>query len=180
MLSGGDEVGRTQGGNNNAYCQDNDLAWTPWDVPSDGRALSAFIRRLVALRKSQPVLRRRTFLTGRSGDPPDVLWLDPNGVEMTEAGWADPGRRALGMLLDGEAIPETNASGERVRGDTLLILLSADAGPVRFTLPERRNGSGWEQLIDTNDPEGPAHVVPGGTRLTLAPHSARVLRLTTG
>jgi len=180
MLSGGDEVGRTQRGNNNAYCQDNDLAWTPWDLPADGRALSAFVRRLVALRKSQPVLRRRTFLTGRSGDPPDVLWLDPNGGELTEAGWADPARRTLGMLLDGEAIPETNAHGERVRGDTLLILLSADGRSVPFTLPQSRHGSGWEQLIDTNDPEAPAHVVPGGTRLTLAPHSARVLRLTAG
>jgi glycogen operon protein len=180
MLSGGDEVGRTQRGNNNAYCQDNDLAWTPWDVPPDGLALSAFIRRLVALRKSQPVLRRRTFLTGRSAEPPDVLWLDPNGGEITEAGWADPGRRTLGMLLDGDAIPETNAEGERVQGDTLLILLSADAAPVTFTLPRNRHGSGWEQLIDTNDPEGPAHVVSGGTLLTLAPHSGRVFRLTAG
>jgi glycogen operon protein len=180
MLSGGDEVGRTQRGNNNAYCQDNDLAWTPWDVPPDGLALSAFMRRLVALRRSQPVLRRRTFLTGRSGDPPDVLWLDPNGVEMTEASWADPGRHTLGMLLDGKAIPETNAQGERVQGDTLLILLSADASPVPFSLPAGGHGSRWEQLIDTNDPDGPANAVSGGARLTLAPHSARVFRLAAG
>jgi glycogen operon protein len=149
-------------------------------VPGDGQALCAFIRRLVALRKSQPVLRRRTFLTGRSGEPPDVLWLDPSGVEMTESGWADPGRRTLGMLLDGDAIPETNAHGERVRGDTLLILLSADPGSVQFTLPARGGGCRWEQLIDTNDPEGPADIVSGGTLLTLAPHSARVFRFTAG
>ena len=120
MLSGGDEIGRTQHGNNNGYCQDSELTWTPWEVASEDRQFCQFVERLIALRQSQPVLRRRTFLSGRRPGAADVLWLRPDRREMTDADWADPERRVLGVLLDGQAIAETDSRGRPIVGDTLL------------------------------------------------------------
>ncbi|HVW03998.1 MAG TPA: glycogen debranching protein GlgX, partial [Vicinamibacterales bacterium] len=125
MLSGGDEMSRTQRGNNNAYCQDSAISWTPWQLSTDQTSLLAFAQRLIALRASQPVLQRRTFLSGRRPGATDVLWLRPDGSEMTQADWSDGDRHALGMLLEGDGIQERDAHGEIISGDTLLILLNA-------------------------------------------------------
>ena len=145
MVSGGDEMGRTQLGNNNAYCQDSPLAWTPWDGENAEGPFLAFATRLNALRAAQPVLRRRTFLAGRRPGNTDVLWLRPDGQEMADADWTHPDGRALGMLLDGHGILERDAHGEKMVGDTLLILLNGSGQAQAFTLPpwrDRALGSG--------------------------------------
>jgi glycogen operon protein len=152
MLSGGDEIGRTQQGNNNGYCQDNELSWTPWRVDETEKKFFEFVQRLIALRRSQPVLRRRNFLSGQRSGAADVLWLRPDGKEMTDAEWGNPECRVIGVLLDGHAITETDARGGAIVGDSLLIVLNASADEVPFVLPKRR-GSSWERVVDTADPE---------------------------
>jgi glycogen operon protein len=176
MIAGGDEMGRSQQGNNNAYTIDSPLAWTPWALDDEGRTLGAFARALVALRKSQPVLRRRTFLNGRRAGAADVLWLQPDGTEMTGDAWNDRSRRALGVLLDGEAIAERGARGERITGDTLLILLNAGPDDIAFTLPAHRIAVGWDLLIDTAAARQTDERVPVAGRWTVAAHSAAVFR----
>jgi glycogen operon protein len=178
MLSGGDEMSRTQRGNNNAYCQDSAISWTPWQLSADQTSLLAFAQRLIALRASQPVLQRRTFLSGRRPGATDVLWLRPDGSEMTQADWSDGDRHALGMLLEGDGIQERDAHGEIISGDTLLILLNAANATVPFTLPSRPPAI-WTCLIDTaaldgTSPSRTASVWP------LAARSAAVLKLGSG
>jgi len=159
MFSGGDEMGRSQRGNNNAYCQDSELSWTPWVIPPEEQQFLAFVRRVLALRRSQPVLRRRTFLGRQRSDAPDVRWLRCDGADMTEEDWNDAGRQALGVLLDGEAIGETNARGYPIVGDTLLILLNGGAEPAAFKLP-RLAADTWVRTIDTADPTADPDEVP--------------------
>jgi glycogen operon protein len=181
MLSGGDEVGRTQLGNNNGYCQDSSLSWTPWPASDDAdrAALLTFAKRLTALRESQPVLRRKTFLTGRRSGATDVLWLGPDGAELTPAAWSDPERRTLGMLLDGNAILERDERGEAIVGDTLLTVLNAAAESIPFVLPAHGAAS-WECVIDTAAPTAEPRPVTGGSTVTLAARSVAIFRLVTG
>jgi glycogen operon protein len=179
MVSGGDEVGRTQHGNNNAYCHDSDVSWTPRDAARGAEALFAFVARLAALRQSQPVLRRRTFLRARQPDSWDVAWLRPEGGDLTPADWADGERRVLGMLLNGEGLDESSAVGNPANGDTLLILLNAGPDPCDFRLPDDRRSS-WERLIDTADPDGPTRPAGAGTVYRLLGRSAGVLRRQAG
>jgi isoamylase len=153
MLSGGDELGRTQHGNNNAYCHDSELSWTSWDLAPEACAFLDFVRRMIALRAKQPVLKRRTFLSGRRPGVSDVLWLRPEGGEMIDADWNDGTRRAIGMLLDGEAIAEHDAHGRRIVGDTLLVVLNTGDSDLPFTMPVGR-ASHWRCEIDTMDPAG--------------------------
>jgi glycogen operon protein len=152
MMCAGDEFGRTQRGNNNAYCQDNEISWLDWGLNREQAELLAFVRDLVRLRMSHPALHRRTFFQGRSGRGQrvtDILWFDPAGREMTDATWNAPQARALGAMLAGDAIAEIDDRGAPVRDDTLLILLNADAAPVRFTLPSSAAGRAWACLVDT-------------------------------
>ena len=152
MILAGDEFGRTQNGNNNAYCQDNEIAWVNWEgIDEDGRALQTFVRMLIALRQTFPILRRNRFLTGRANGElgvKDVTWLTPAATEMTDANWADPLARCLGVLLDGRA----RISGIRKPASdvTMLIVLNAYYDVVRFKLPEIIGGVSWEVVIDTN------------------------------
>jgi isoamylase len=161
MLSGGDEVGRTQCGNNNAYCHDSELSWTSWDLTPDARAFLDFVRRMITLRAAQPVLKRRTFLSGRGPGESDVLWLRPEGGEMTDVDWNDGTRRAFGMLLDGDAISEHDAHGQRIVGDTLLVVLNTGDTDVKFSMP-RRPGSTWRCEVDTMNESGAAAATPVG------------------
>ena len=152
MLVAGDEFGRTQHGNNNAYCQDNETSWLDWQCTPDQRDLLAFTRRLVALRAAHPVLRRRTFFQGhgiRGTKVTDILWFDTTGHEMTDATWNAPQARSLGVMLVGDAITDLDARGERVRDDTLLILLNAHDADVPFALPAI-TGCSWELVLDTD------------------------------
>jgi glycogen operon protein len=177
MISGGDEVCRTQRGNNNAYCQDNEISWTQWDLTPEAEALLAFTRRLVALRKTQPVLRRRNFFQGRAirgAGVKDIMWLDPSGREMTDEGWSSREARSLGVLLAGDAIDEVDERGRRIAGDTLLVLYNASPEPVPFALPS--DGGGWSTVIDTADPRPARRTVPAGERFTLAARAIVVLR----
>jgi glycogen operon protein len=152
MISGGDEMGRTQQGNNNAYCQDNELSWTPWDLTLAQQQFLAFTRRLVRFRQSQPVLMRRRFFQGRAirgVGVKDIYWLDPSGHEMTDSTWNAPSARSLGVLMVGDALEEVDERGRPVRGDTLLILLNGHHLEVPFALPAIGPETSWLRVVDT-------------------------------
>jgi isoamylase len=155
MLLGGDEIGRTQAGNNNAYCQDNQLSWYDWaNMDAD---LLDFTRRLVALRRAHPIFHRRRFFHGRSirsSDATDIGWYTPEGSGMTDAEWQEGHANALMMLLNGEAIPSTDMRGERVSDSSFAVLLNAQSHPLDFTLPKGDWGAEWEVVLDTSA-EGP-------------------------
>ncbi|WOD15783.1 glycogen debranching protein GlgX [Paraburkholderia kirstenboschensis] len=154
MVLAGDEFGRTQKGNNNAYCQDNEISWVDWEgIDDDGRALTEFVRNLTTLRHRLPVLRRSRFLTGEYNEALDVTdarWLSPDGTDLTPEQWADPLMRCFGLVIDGRA----QASGIRrpASDATLLLVLNAHHDVVNFTLPEVAEGERWTCLLDTNMP----------------------------
>lgn len=153
MICGGDEMGRTQQGNNNAYCQDNELSWTHWDLTEPQRRFLEFTRRLIALRRAHPVFTRKKFFQGRpirGTDVKDIVWFDPSGREMDDQQWASCEDRWLGVRLNGDLMDEIDEEGDRVRDDTFIMLLNASPEPVRFTLPSR-DGEKWERLLDTVD-----------------------------
>ena len=157
MIAHGDEIARTQRGNNNAYCQDNEITWVNWDLDQRQRALLEFARQVFAIRAENPVLRRRTFFRGEVVEHrglKDLTWLRADGSEMSEADWQSPEARALGMLINGDATDETDDKGEPIKGDTMLLLVNAGDTAVDFALP---TGGPWRTLIDTAcDPETPA------------------------
>ncbi|MEV6973702.1 glycogen debranching protein GlgX [Kitasatospora sp. NPDC093806] len=156
MITAGDEFGRTQGGNNNAYCQDNEVSWLDWSLLDDPawRGLYAFAGRLVRLRRAHPVLRQRAFFSGRAAAPggrSDLTWFTPLGKEMTEADWFTP-TAALGMLLSGTAMSGRDRYGRRLLDDSFLLLLNAGPEPLAFTLPGEPwapDGARYETLVDT-------------------------------
>jgi glycogen operon protein len=152
MIAAGDELGKTQGGNNNAYCQDNEISWLDWSLDDRRRALLGFTRRLVRIRLSQPVLQRRRFFQGSSlwdSSLKDLAWFRPDGTEMTEADWREPFARSLAFLLGGDAIAGVDEHGERIVGDTLLVLMNAWREAVTYRLPDVAWGREWEILLDT-------------------------------
>ena len=156
MLLAGDEFGRTQGGNNNAYCQDNEISWLNWNLEEKGRNLVGFVRRLTALRRRLPILTRARFLTAEWNEDlglKDVTWLKPGGGEMDQAAWDDPGTRCMGVLLDGRA----QTSGIRRRGAdaTVLVVVNSYHDVGMFMLPQVPGGLGWICEIDTNQEGAP-------------------------
>jgi len=170
MISGGDEMSRTQQGNNNAYCQDSDLSWTAWDLSPDDTEFLEFTRRLVNFRRAQPVLTRRKYFQGRSirGEGvKDIYWLDPSGHEMTDEAWNAPFVRSLGVLAVGEALDEVDEHGRQVTGDTLLILLNAHPEQVPFILPSVKDDTSWLRIIDTVDGRSTEQRFPGNHRYPL-------------
>jgi isoamylase len=162
MIAGGDEMGRSQAGNNNAYCQDNDISWFRWDRSDEDRDFLEFTRMLIALRQKHPVLRRQRYYQGRplrGEGVKDLSWFDPSGVEMTDAMWSAPHVRCLGMRLSGVAMDEVNHRGEPIVDDTLLVLLNAATTPVSFKLPKLTAGLAWTRVFDTgieHQPVAPA------------------------
>jgi glycogen operon protein len=182
MLCGGDEIGRTQQGNNNAYCQDNEVSWFDWKLDRRRRDLLGFTRLLIELRRRHPVLRRRQFFYGRrirGSEVKDLAWFRPDGKEMTEEDWTNPQTRCVGLRLAGDAIEEVDAQGNPILDDTLLILLNAHHEPLPFTLPAHRPGVTWELLLDTRTPEGRRLHRPmkGGEAYQLEGRNLAVLRL---
>ena len=182
MLCGGDEIGRTQQGNNNAYCQDNELSWFDWRLDRRRRDLLAFTRRLIELRRQHPVLRRRQFFYGRKirgSEVKDLSWFRPDGKEMTEENWQDAQARCIGLRLAGDAIEEVDAQGEGISDDTFLLLLNAHHEPLPFTLPAHRPGVKWELLLDTRAADGRRLHRPrkGGETYSLDGRCLAVLRL---
>ncbi|MNS29230.1 Glycogen debranching enzyme [compost metagenome] len=156
MISHGDELMRTQRGNNNAYCQDNPLAWVSWDLTAEQKAFLAFTRRCIQLREEHPVLRRRRFFQERQirgAQVKDISWFEPAGVEMTNKAWNAHFVRCLGVRLAGDMMDEVDERGEPVTGDTLLLLLNAHHDWIPFSLPQPRPGHVWETVLDTFAPE---------------------------
>ncbi|GAA2587367.1 glycogen debranching protein GlgX [Actinomadura fulvescens] len=178
MLSHGDELGRTQHGNNNAYCQDNELSWIDWrSVRQDDLD---FVRALAQLRKDHPIFRRRRFFRGvRLGDgPADIAWLTPTGDTMTDDDWTVGFAKSLGVFLNGEAITEPDPRGRRIRDDSFLLLINAHSQYVEFTLPGPEYGERWEYALDTAAPDtlGERERLKAQDRLDVTSRSLTVLR----
>ena len=184
MLAAGDELGRTQKGNNNAYCQDNELSWLDWNLDGRRKALLDFTRRLIRLRRRHPVLRRRLFFYGRAiySDVKDLTWFRPDGREMTEEDWQNSGTRAFGLRLAGDANEEVDDRGERIVDDTFLILINGFWEPLSFVLPAHRSGVRWEPALDTRDaaPPGRGGARRGGQTYDMESRSLAVFRLAGG
>jgi isoamylase len=185
MLLAGDELGRTQLGNNNAYCQDNEVSWVDWE-PDEGReALLEFCRAIVALRREHPVFRRRKFFQGQAihgSGVKDIGWFTPDGAEMREALWQEPDISTLGVFLNGDELPDRGPRGERVVGASFLLLLNGGAEPALFTLPDKPWGKEYELVADTGlgfvRPLGAAEApnYMAGEELSMASRSMAVLR----
>jgi glycogen operon protein len=154
MLLGGDESGRTQRGNNNAWCQDNEISWLDWELDESRERIFSFCRRLVALRRRHPVFRRSHFLTGTAENGsgvPDVWWFRPDGLRMRRQDW--PVGTALGVFLNGDEIPDRSPDGVRVVDDSFLMLLNGGAESIDFRLPPSRFGRRWVLELTTADPD---------------------------
>ena len=180
MICGGDEMGRTQGGNNNAYAQDNEISWVNWDLSERDRELLEFTRRLAELRHEHPLFRRRHFFQGRrirGSELEDITWLRPDGEEMTQEEWNTHYLRCFGMRLGGDAMIEFDDEGERITDDSFLLLFNADS-EVPFLLPSAAPDVQWELVLDTADPEAKrgAWIREGGEELLLSARSLLVLR----
>ncbi|MFH8365469.1 glycogen debranching protein GlgX [Streptomyces sp. NPDC018031] len=160
MLVAGDELGRTQGGNNNAYCQDNEVSWLDWGAAAepDNRALTAFTARLIALRRAHPALRRDAFFTGRPAAPgglPDLAWFTARGERMTDADWYAPAA-TIGMFLSGRDLPQRDAEGAPVTDDSFLLVLHTGPDPVDFVPPGAPWAGGYRVVVDTARDDAPA------------------------
>ena len=178
MLLGGDELGRTQQGNNNAWCQDNALSWLDWELDAPRESLLTFTRRLVELRRRHPVFRRGRFLRGHgsAGSLPDAWWFRPDGRAMTRRDWESDGLAVVGLYLNGEQIGETTPEGEAVVDDSFLLLLNPGPEHVGFVLPTRRFGAAWEVELLTADPDAPPTSYPARGRVEVHGRSLALLR----
>jgi isoamylase len=177
MVSGGDELGRSQRGNNNAYCQDNEISWTPWRLSPEDREFFEFTCRVTGLMRSHPVLRRRRFFRGqvvRGSEVRDVMWLAPSGQEMTDLEWNADHVKCLGARLEGGGIDELDEEGQPVVGETLVYLMNAGAEPVDFRLPGFAPGLTWRCLVDTFDATRETGTFNPGQTYPLAERSVAV------
>jgi isoamylase len=183
MMLAGDELSRTQAGNNNAYCQDNEISWVDWSRAAAERDLLIFTQKVARLRRRHPVFRRRKFFQGAfrlAGDKAaDISWLTPAGDEMTEADWQASYAKSVGVFLNGSAITEPDPRGDRVTDRKFLLLFNAGAEPITFTIPEARLGTDWEIVIDTVSPRGDPQDAIGllpRTKIEVASRAIVVLR----
>jgi glycogen operon protein len=179
MLLGGDEIGRTQGGNNNAWCQDNEISWYDWSLDDSKQRRLEFTRRLIRLRHEHPVFRRRQFLAGVNPEGsglPDVWWFRADGRRMTKRDWNE--MRTVGMFLNGDEIAAPGPRGEEVRDDSFLVLFNAHHEDVTFTLPTRRFGDRWELELNTADPyaEAGSLVMLARSEVSMAARSVMLLK----
>ena len=158
MIAHGDEFARTQNGNNNVYCQDNEIAWMNWELLEESKELHDFTKRLIAIRKAHPVFRRRRFLSGGAlgEDVPDreIAWLTPDGQLMEQSDWDFAFGKALMVYLNGDAITEADRRGRKVNDDSFALLFNAHFEDIEFTVPPQQFGAKWEMLIDTTEPLG--------------------------
>jgi glycogen operon protein len=155
MLAHGDEFGRTQRGNNNVYCQDNEISWVDWDDARHHSVLTEFAAALTRLRAAHPVFRRRRFFQGRpirGSNIEDIAWLRPDGQQMSDDDWNAGFAKTVGIFLNGRGIPEQDALGERILDDSFLLLINAHHRQITFTLPDSTYGGSWEIVVDTADP----------------------------
>jgi glycogen operon protein len=153
MICHGDELGRTQGGNNNGYCQDNEITWIDWD--SADQELLGFTARLAALRAEHPVFRRRRFFNGRpvrqrgSSGVPDISWFRPDGSEMNDEDWDSGFGKSVAIFLNGHGIPDLDTRGQRVVDDSFVVCFNGHHEPIEFTLPPAEFGEAWVPVVDT-------------------------------
>jgi glycogen operon protein len=153
MLLAGDSIGHSQQGNNNAYCQDNEISWISWSLSPEDEELLNFTRRIIALRKNHPVFHRRNFFQGRAikgAEIKDILWLRPDGKEMTDEEWKQDSARSLGVLLSGQGLQEQDERGHPISDDTFLLLMNAHHEQISFHLPHPGSGAGWVPVVDTS------------------------------
>ncbi|MFN2589619.1 MAG: glycogen debranching protein GlgX [Actinomycetota bacterium] len=179
MLLAGDEMGRTQLGNNNAYCHDDEISWVRWDLSGRNRRLMEFTRDCLRIFHSNPVLRRRSFFTGRpigENGIKDLTWIRPDSDEMQQEDWADPANHVLGMLIHGEATDEVNERGRPIYGETLLLLVNGGARSRYFQLPKVEGPGIWQELLNTSRPDGQR--VVKNWAVNLVAHSLILLRFT--
>ena len=178
MIAHGDEIARTQRGNNNAYSQDNEITWVDWTALDDRqRDLLAFTQRIIAIRQTNPVLRRRHFFRGRDPNSPsgkDVMWVRADGQEMQDGDWQNADNHLLGLLISGQATDETDDRGRPIRGDTLLLILNGGDTDCPFTLPQVQEEGFWLTLLDSAHAE--CHGPQDGASVTVAAHSLVLLR----
>jgi isoamylase len=183
MIAHGDEIGRTQNGNNNVYCQDSELSWMDWSLVDKNADLLAFARKATTLRKNHPVFRRRRFFEGkpiRTGDEVrDIAWFTPFGSEMTPEEWNTSFHKCVGVFLNGDAITAPNARGARVVDDSFLLCFNSHQGPVEFVVPSSDYAQEWIVELDTNDPVGDIdRVMIADQKISLVGRSLLVLRKT--
>jgi glycogen operon protein len=188
MMCGGDEIGRSQKGNNNAYAQDNEVSWFDWNLDDRAKSLLEFTRKLVELRRQHPNLHRRKFFQDRPINPgtgqrcvdgreeQDIIWLRPDGGEMTTEEWNAGWVRCIGLRLNGRTLDDVNGVGEPIQDETYMIMFNPHTEPIRFFMP-RRPGTAWELEIDTANPEKTDKpVIPSGEYYEMAPRTSVVLR----
>ena len=182
MISHGDEVGRTQLGNNNVYCQDSELSWMDWSLCERNADLLTFVRTVTGLRRQHPVFRRRRFFDGKptsTGDQGrDIAWLTRSGMEMTPEDWVSGFGKSVVVFLNGEAIVEPNQRGERVLDDSFLLCFNRFEDELEFVIPDAY-AQEWTGVLDTAEPTGATTLVTkAGAQITLPGRSLLVLRKT--
>jgi glycogen operon protein len=182
MLLAGDEMGRTQGGNNNAYCQDSSVSWLDWGLAAAEQDLLQFTETLAGLRRDHPVFRRRRFFRGQvpGGEKGDIVWLTPGGGMMTDSDWGASYAKSLAVYLNGDAISEPDPRGGKITDDSFLLLFNAHSNALVFTLPDSGYAPGWEVVIDTGRqaPEAPGTVRPPKDEIEVRDRAVVVLRST--
>ena len=179
MILAGDELCHTQQGNNNAYCQDNELTWLDWSMSEEKSDFLTFVRTVVDIRKCNPVFQRRKFFQGRpldGADVPDISWFQPSGEEMSDDAWNAGFSQCLGVRFPGDLIGDVNERGEPISGDSIVLLANAHHEAIPFTLPLRGEGQEWERLIDTADPLAERTKYQGRTSYDLKGRSMAVFR----
>ena len=180
MICGGDEVMRTQGGNNNAYCQDNEISWTNWDLDDSQQEMLAFVSKMIHLRLNHPVLHRRRFFSGRTpGDPVDKIpqaeWFDHTGSIMDMADWQNTHAFSVMIYLNGSDIPEVDWYGNQMVDNDFILIFNAHYEPIQFTLPDERYGKKWKLVVDTHNPDGPVLNYEAGFAITAQSRSFLLL-----
>ena len=180
MICGGDEVARTQQGNNNAYCQDNEISWTNWHLDKGRKELLAFVSKLIHLRLNHPVLHRRRFFTGREpGDDsnmiPQVEWFDHTGSIMDMDDWQNTHAFSMMIYLNGSDIPEVDWYGNRMVDNDFILIFNAHYEPIMFSLPDERYGRKWQLVVDTHNPDGPELSYEAGFMITAQSRSFLML-----
>jgi glycogen operon protein len=179
MILAGDEIGHTQRGSNNAYCQDNELTWLNWNLTDEQRQFMDFVRSLIAIRRTQPVFQRRKFFQGRridEADVPDISWFQPSGEEMSDEAWNAGFGQCLGVRLPGDLIGDVTERGEPITGDSIVLLVNAHHESIPFTLPSRGEDEKWERLIDTADSGAERATYQGKEQYDIKGRSVVVLR----
>jgi glycogen operon protein len=157
MLLAGDEIGRSQQGNNNAYCQDSELSWVDWTIGEEAQRLSEFVRRVIDLRRRHPLFHRRRFFEGRAihgGGVKDIVWLRPDGGEMTDEEWSNAHARSLAVYLAGEALEEVDSRGRKLTDSNFLVVINAHHEAVDFVLPSFHAQAMWQVILDTDYNDG--------------------------